>query len=223
MGFTPLGGGNASTSLRAPSRLAHRQSKSSTVGSTPFGVHTLLRRFPLSEFPFDVSLIGHPYSETQTLAYGLSLSDPRADDPWQFLSASANSAAEIFLTRRPGSHSAGGFYPHSNWRIQSVDRSHSHFRSLPSSQLRWWDFLHSETIMNPTPLLGFFSTWRVGSLLRWWVPPPLGVDASNLSMGHTPSSELYQVCKYHWWEYLHSNIILQACQNTTNQPTQPEI
>ena len=41
-GISPLGDGNASTRLWAPSRLAHEQSKSSVVGLSLLGVSTML-------------------------------------------------------------------------------------------------------------------------------------------------------------------------------------
>ena len=109
----------------------------------------------------------------------------------------------FLLLKHPDRHSADGSYPHSE-------------STYPIC--RWV----TPPLQIPTkfsaPLMGF-SQLRINCESNFaarifplggpnyhsvMVLPPLGVSASILSMGHTLTSEPYQVCMYHWWDYPHS-------------------
>jgi len=126
------------------------------------------RDSPLIEPLFNVPLLGFPLLGTQTLAYGLPMNS------WYFPS----------VRSKPDRHSAVGPTPARSRCIQSVNRSHSLFRSLPSPQLHWWG--KTPTRKQPGAQVCCWdsphSEVRIVTLL--WVLPPLGrriqyVDGSH--------------------------------------------
>jgi len=92
--------------------------------------------------------------------------------------------------RRQCKHQPTGFFSIILWavetlRCESVPRLESLLccrnfllKTLPSSPLRWWDYPHSKTTVNPTPLLGSFlrSLKFAGTMMGL---PPLGDNIAN--------------------------------------------
>ena len=121
--------------------------------------------------------------------------------PWKFPSAGNEIQTPTYgpMRSKLDHRSAAGPTLTQSRRIKSIDGSYPHFRSIPSSQFRWWGQNSlSEATVNPTLLLGFpplggstlplgfpHSKVRIATLL--WVLPPLRVDASNLSPGRIPT------------------------------------
>ena len=129
--------------------------------------------------------MGHTHLETQTLACRFSSSDPQADmTPGSFSLPVPTPLLEFPSLRDSDHHSSDGSYPNLESTHPTCRWATPHFRFLPSSQFHWWDFPHSEATVIQLCCWNF-PIRRSGSSLRWWVPSPFGVDASNLSTGHT--------------------------------------
>jgi len=181
---TPLEDGNVSNCRGPPSWLSYRSRNLPIWVLSPLGVPTLLQGLP-PHSPVWCFNVGIPLFKTKTLVYGLPYMNLRADEP----------LVAFLYQSIPDCHFVVGPTPAQNRIIQSVERSHPHFKSRFTTPLMG-QTIHSEATVNSIPLMGFPPLGRPTPLLRF--PPlesldhhsvvgfTLEVDASNLSLGRTP-------------------------------------
>jgi len=184
--------GRQRKSPKDPFRLSYESPNPSLCVLPPLGVLLCCKDFSLSEPPFDISSIGHtPNQSTNTSLRALLIWLTGGWTPGSFL-CQVQARLSLCYGSYPRLES---MHPICQWVVpptscpyqvyNSVNGSHPHLKATMNSIL----LLEFPPLWGPTLLLRFLhSNVQIASLL--WVLPLLRVDVSNLSMDHTPTSEL---------------------------------